>query len=105
MQSLTPPTDPKPNEKVEPERPFLCTVCNHRFIRATHLRRHMRIHTGEKPFTCHICGQRYARGDYLRAHIQAHRKIAFTSASIAESIPRSHEICRPLPSQAQGYER
>ena len=74
MQSLTPPTDPKPNEKVEPERPFLCTVCNHRFIRATHLRRHMRIHTGEKPFTCHICGQRYARGDYLRAHIQAHRR-------------------------------
>lgn len=61
-------------EKKEPERPFLCDVCNHRFIRATHLRRHMRIHTGEKPFTCHICGQRYARGDYLRAHIQAHRK-------------------------------
>ena len=71
-------SDPRPlppsTEKPEPERPFLCNVCNHRFIRATHLRRHMRIHTGEKPFTCHICGQRYARGDYLRAHIQAHRR-------------------------------
>lgn len=67
-------TQPPSEEKKEPERPFLCEVCNHRFIRATHLRRHMRIHTGEKPFTCHICGQRYARGDYLRAHIQAHRK-------------------------------
>ena len=61
-------------DKREPERPFVCEVCSHRFIRATHLRRHMRIHTGEKPFTCHICGQRYARGDYLRAHIQAHRR-------------------------------
>ena len=68
-------SEPQPqSEKPEPERPFLCNVCSHRFIRATHLRRHMRIHTGEKPFTCHICGQRYARGDYLRAHIQAHRR-------------------------------
>lgn len=58
----------------EPERPFPCMVCGRKFIRSTHLRRHMRIHTGEKPFACHICGRRYARGDYLRAHIQAHRR-------------------------------
>ena len=75
VQSTQEKSQPLPSqEKREPERPFLCNVCNHRFIRATHLRRHMRIHTGEKPFTCHICGQRYARGDYLRAHIQAHRR-------------------------------
>lgn len=58
----------------EPERPYPCMVCGRKFIRSTHLRRHMRIHTGEKPFACHICGRRYARGDYLRAHIQAHRR-------------------------------
>lgn len=60
--------------EVEPERPYPCEVCGRKFIRATHLRRHMRIHTGEKPFACHICGRRYARGDYLRAHIHAHRR-------------------------------
>ncbi len=58
----------------EVERPFVCDVCDRKFIRSTHLRRHMRIHTGEKPFACHICGRRYARGDYLRAHIQGHRR-------------------------------
>ena len=61
------------NSEEEPERPYPCEVCGRKFIRATHLRRHMRIHTGEKPFACHICGRRYARGDYLRAHISAHR--------------------------------
>ena len=63
--------------RTEPERPFPCSVCGRKFIRATHLRRHMRIHTGEKPFFCHICGRRYARGDYLRAHIHAHRREKF----------------------------
>ena len=61
-------------QMAEPERPFECEFCHRKFIRATHLRRHMRIHTGEKPFACHICGRRYARGDYLRAHIHAHRR-------------------------------
>lgn len=61
-------------EEEEPDRPYPCEVCGRKFIRATHLRRHMRIHTGEKPFACHICGRRYARGDYLRAHIHAHRR-------------------------------
>ena len=64
----------KRDQEREPERPFPCDVCGRKFIRATHLRRHMRIHAGEKPFACHICGRRYARGDYLRAHIHAHRR-------------------------------
>lgn len=70
MDSLT----EEERQQLEPDRPFPCGVCGRKFIRATHLRRHMRIHTGEKPFACHICGRRYARGDYLRAHIHAHRR-------------------------------
>lgn len=68
------PDTPGSGQVPEPERPYPCMVCGRKFIRSTHLRRHMRIHTGEKPFACHICGRRYARGDYLRAHIQAHRR-------------------------------
>lgn len=69
-----PPHQEGGNPSVQPDRPYPCEVCGRKFIRATHLRRHMRIHTGEKPFACHICGRRYARGDYLRAHIHAHRR-------------------------------
>ena len=72
MQTEQKTTNKKPLAEVE--RPFVCDVCDRKFIRSTHLRRHMRIHTGEKPFACHICGRRYARGDYLRAHIQGHRR-------------------------------
>lgn len=76
----------------EPERPFPCNVCGRKFIRATHLRRHMRIHTGEKPFFCHICGRRYARGDYLRAHIHAHRREKFHKCRVCGEV--YHDLSR-----------
>lgn len=76
----------------EPERPYPCSVCGRKFIRATHLRRHMRIHTGEKPFFCHICGRRYARGDYLRAHIHAHRREKFHKCRVCGEV--YHDLSR-----------
>lgn len=82
----------------EPDRPFSCDKCGRKFIRITHMRRHMRIHTGERPFLCHICGRRYARGDYLRAHIQAHRKERMHKCKVCGEVfldlVRFSEHCR-----------
>ena len=82
----------------EPDRPFSCDKCGRKFIRITHMRRHMRIHTGERPFLCHICGRRYARGDYLRAHIQAHRKEKMHKCKVCGEVfldlMRFSEHCR-----------
>lgn len=91
---------PSATDGVEPERPYPCEVCGRKFIRATHLRRHMRIHTGEKPFACHICGRRYARGDYLRAHIHAHRRDKIHKCKhcgeVFHDLTRFADHCRAL---------
>ena len=59
------------------ERPFFCSwlLCGKRFTRSDELRRHLRIHTGEKRFVCHECSKRFMRSDHLTKHIKTHQKI------------------------------
>ena len=54
-------------------RRFQCIVCGSKFIRSTHLHRHMRLHTGAKPYACYICRKRFSRSDYMSAHALSHR--------------------------------
>ena len=56
------------------ERPFACKWkdCPLRFARSDELTRHQRKHTGERPYTCDECGQKFARSDHLVAHTKTH---------------------------------
>ncbi|XP_046731029.1 transcription factor Sp1 isoform X2 [Silurus meridionalis] len=58
------------------ERPFVCTWahCGKRFTRSDELQRHRRTHTGEKKFSCPECPKRFMRSDHLSKHIRTHTK-------------------------------
>lgn len=58
------------------ERPFACTWpgCDWRFSRSDELARHERKHTGVKPFGCTICGKKFTRSDHLSKHVKIHLK-------------------------------
>ena len=63
-----------PEYKKEAEKKFPCNICGRRFSRSSHMRRHMRIHSGEKPYSCHICKRPFARSDYVESHVLSHRR-------------------------------
>ncbi|KAL2134027.1 hypothetical protein VTI74DRAFT_1191 [Chaetomium olivicolor] len=57
----------------DPSKTFVCDICNRRFRRQEHLKRHYRsLHTQEKPFECTECGKKFSRSDNLAQHARTH---------------------------------
>ncbi|XP_056142546.1 Krueppel-like factor 10 [Lampris incognitus] len=56
------------------EKPFRCRWegCERRFSRSDELSRHRRTHTGEKQFACPMCLSRFMRSDHLAKHVRRH---------------------------------
>uniref|UniRef100_A0A670ZFE2 C2H2-type domain-containing protein n=1 Tax=Pseudonaja textilis TaxID=8673 RepID=A0A670ZFE2_PSETE len=53
-------------------KPFFCFACPKQFRRATDLKEHLRVHTGERPFGCSVCGKRFTQSSALTTHRRLH---------------------------------
>ncbi|WAR24930.1 KLF1-like protein [Mya arenaria] len=56
------------------EKPYCCTWkgCGWKFARSDELTRHFRKHTGDRPFQCHLCERAFSRSDHLSLHMKRH---------------------------------
>ena len=56
------------------EKPYVCTWkgCGWKFARSDELTRHYRKHTGDRPFQCHLCERAFSRSDHLSLHMKRH---------------------------------
>ncbi|PSN49790.1 hypothetical protein C0J52_01366 [Blattella germanica] len=76
------------------EKPFACQWdrCGRRFSRSDELSRHKRTHTGEKKFGCSVCARRFMRSDHLAKHVKRHAR---------EGGPRARAPLPPPPPPLQ----
>ncbi|KAH9505389.1 hypothetical protein Btru_058613 [Bulinus truncatus] len=78
------------------EKPFVCSWegCRRSFARSDERSRHLRTHTGEKKFECCICNRRFMRSDHLAKHMRRHNNKR--SVSWANTISPSSENINDL---------
>ncbi|KAF4611390.1 hypothetical protein G7Y89_g15623 [Cudoniella acicularis] len=76
----------------DPSKTFVCELCNRRFRRQEHLKRHYRsLHTQDKPFECHECGKKFSRSDNLSQHARTHGSGAIVMGVLEDGeVPSDH---------------
>ncbi|XP_042642120.1 Krueppel-like factor 10 [Tyto alba] len=83
------------------EKPFSCSWkgCERRFARSDELSRHRRTHTGEKKFACPMCERRFMRSDHLTKHARRHLS-AKKLPNWQMEVSKLNDVAVPPPSAA-----
>lgn len=79
------------NDTENNQKCYQCNICEKRFTRQTHVKRHMLTHSSIKPYKCKSCDKSFSRSDHLQKHSILHSQ---TRSYVCELCPNK-EFSRP----------
>ena len=83
------------------EKPYVCNwpLCDRKFTRSDELHRHLKTHTGEKNFQCKHCEKRFMRSDHLSKHMKIHFKERTSPRKLHDELGVSTTSAAEEPSE------
>ncbi len=83
------------------EKPYVCNwpLCDRKFTRSDELHRHLKTHTGEKNFQCKHCEKRFMRSDHLSKHMKIHFKERSSPRKLHDELGVSTTSAAEEPSE------
>lgn len=85
------------------EKPFRCdwNDCPRQFARSDELSRHKRTHTGEKNFHCPHCDRRFMRSDHRTKHVKTHTLSSKKNVKVVTTTPAATPMTNSTTANCQ----